>query len=1431
MPQARTTHPTPQQLLHYGLGKLPENELAAIHDHVAGCAECRSKVESLPPDSFIGHIRAAQPTPSMMPTVPPTAGSTSPPLHKPAEGAADDVPTELLGSNKFEVLGKLGQGGMGAVYKARHTFLGELVAIKVMNASMVGNPDARVRFLREMQSTGKLKHKHIVRALDAEEMGDLLVLVMEFVPGIALDRLVQQRGALPIDFSCRCIAQAALGLQHAHEQGMVHRDIKPGNLIVTAKEKEVKLLDFGLARGPREQMETKNQTQLGAMMGTPGYMAPEQATDARSADIRADIYSLGCSLYFLLAGRPPFQADSIMSTVLAHIQDEPQPLTELRSEVPTGLWSVVARMLAKKPEERFQTPIEVARALQPFFKGPAKPAATVVPQPVKAPVAPEKKESPFADLGEASPRKPAKKPVRDQAAPQAAAWWKRPPVLAGVATGVLALLTLGVLLSLVILRVETPNGTLLVEIKDDEVEARIKNGKLILTGSDGKVRYTLTPSERNKKLEPGAYKIHVEGADGLTLNTTSFTLKKGDEVKVRVTLDQKAVAKKDSPALDPDRKAAEYVVSIGGVVRVNDEVDDLKTVADLPHEPFRLTYVNLAGNPKVRNAQMGAFDGCKHLTVLRINETPLNDQGLAHFKDCANLKILSLFAAPVTGDFLAQFKDCSKLEVLELERTRFYDAALVHLQNCKNLVDLRLLHTQVTDKGMVYLKNCKELKALGLAGTKVTDVGLAYFKDCKKLTRLRLHATQMTDKGLAYFKGCTELREFDLGGTRITATGLADFKKALPKCRTNPDRVEATVKPVSPAAELEALKRDKLPLKALTLAGDGDPKRAPASLVAVLGEPQPIHSGPVSGVAFSPDGCWLASGSHDKTIMLRDTATGRVKRVLKGHTGAVSAVAFSKDGRTLVSASHDGTLKLWPMEKEEEPQTLKPNFGELWTMAASPDGRFVAAGGPNGTIKLWKWGQWQAPMELPKVAGKVTTLAFNPDGKLLASGWEEGKPDAPIRLYTTGDGKLTQTLSGQKSRVNGLAFRPDGKALASVGSDPNVRVWDLASGKPVVDHDQHLGPGLSVAWGPDVKKLAIFRQYGGNIALFDVPARTQRTVFPDVSAFGLVFGPDSKVLAFGSSNGGVHLVDVTSMKEKFLEGGHRHHVTTLAFGPDGRTILSGGDDSTIRHWPLDRPGKNQIVDVLPTPVNLVAFSPDGKTFASAIRFRMTVWDAATGKERFGVTEPYVVHILAYSPNGKTLAGCGLDGIVRLWDVRLGKEVHRFPYLGKANALSFSGDGTTLAAASYEKNRLKRWTVASGAESGALQNTFTQVNWQLSVGVGAAFSPEGRTLATGHADGAICFWDVATGEKQRTLRGHTARVHLLKFTLDGKTLVSSGCDGTIRVWNSEHERAREVIPLGPANCPLIFDIDRSGKYLVAAGHSPVIFILRLPEGNK
>jgi formylglycine-generating enzyme required for sulfatase activity/serine/threonine protein kinase len=355
-------HPSLRELAEYGLGKLPAAAAAAVARHLESCPHCLRLAAQEPADSFADKVRATTRSTSVTEQQPPT----SPP---------EKVPPELAEHPKFQIVRELGRGATSVIYLAEHRAMRRPVALKVIPSSCLDDPNAVARFHAEVKAAGKLDHPNIALALDADQAGDLHFLVMEYVEGVTLAQLLRQRGPLPVEQACGYVHQAALGLQHAFERGMAHRDVKPHNLMVTPQGC-VKVLDFGLARLRGARQEDRGLTQTGAFMGTPAYVAPEQATDARQGDTRSDVYSLGCTLYALLAGRPPFAEDSMVKVVLAHIAKDPEPLRQLRPDVPEALAAVVSRMMEKDPDRRYQTPLEVVRALAPFVK-PGPPAVGV----------------------------------------------------------------------------------------------------------------------------------------------------------------------------------------------------------------------------------------------------------------------------------------------------------------------------------------------------------------------------------------------------------------------------------------------------------------------------------------------------------------------------------------------------------------------------------------------------------------------------------------------------------------------------------------------------------------------------------------------------------------------------------------------------------------------------------------------------------------------------------------------------------------------------------------------------------------------------------------------------------------------------------------------------------------------------------------------
>lgn len=265
---------------------------------------------------------------------------------------------------KYLLLEKIGAGGMGQVFKARHQRMDRLVAVKLLPAATMKQPAAMARFEREMVAAARLRHPNIVGADDADQADGIYFLVMELIDGRDLSAVVKKEGPLPVDTAVNYLQQAARGLEAAHAQGIVHRDIKPANLLLD-KRGIVKILDMGLARicEAGEGSLCADLTSTGTIMGTVDYMAPEQALDTKSADARADIYSLGCSLFYLLTAKATYDGDSLMKKLLAHREHPIPSLCALRPDVPAHLDAIFQKMISKKAEDRYQSIREVVEAL------------------------------------------------------------------------------------------------------------------------------------------------------------------------------------------------------------------------------------------------------------------------------------------------------------------------------------------------------------------------------------------------------------------------------------------------------------------------------------------------------------------------------------------------------------------------------------------------------------------------------------------------------------------------------------------------------------------------------------------------------------------------------------------------------------------------------------------------------------------------------------------------------------------------------------------------------------------------------------------------------------------------------------------------------------------------------------------------------------
>lgn len=377
--EPRSVHgpcPSRDALSGFVLGNLSPQSIEAIGQHIDTCVICQKALDTLDAleDSVVADlkepVRPCPADPQLEEQIRRAEEISQVVWQRPkADELEESLPARL---GQYEILEKIGRGGMGTVYKAMHTRLKRLVALKLLPGDRTQTPEAVARFQREMEAVGRLDHPHLVRAHDAGEAEGQHYLAMEFVDGINVARLIRQGGRLPVANACEVIRQAALGLQHAHEHGLVHRDVKPSNLMLT-EDGQIKVLDLGLARLTEEvRPDQEDATATGQVFGTGDFIAPEQGQDPRQADSRSDIYSLGCTLYFLLAGHAPFSGpewNTFMKKVMAHAHTPIAPITSIRGDIPEPVATILARMTAKSPGERFQSAGEVARSLEAYAAG------------------------------------------------------------------------------------------------------------------------------------------------------------------------------------------------------------------------------------------------------------------------------------------------------------------------------------------------------------------------------------------------------------------------------------------------------------------------------------------------------------------------------------------------------------------------------------------------------------------------------------------------------------------------------------------------------------------------------------------------------------------------------------------------------------------------------------------------------------------------------------------------------------------------------------------------------------------------------------------------------------------------------------------------------------------------------------------------------
>lgn len=970
----------------------------------------------------------------------------------------------------------LGAGVTGQVFKAKHEKTGNFVALKVIRPELLTSPDARRRFVQEIRATSQLSHPNVTRAFDLGDSHAMDFLAMEYFEGIDLDHLVKRSGPLPPDEAREYVRQAALGLQHIHQHGLVHRDIKPANLLlakVPDGDGVIKILDLGLARLCEDNPSYSTLTREGTVMGTPDYMAPEQAADARTADIRADIYSLGCTLYYLLTGQPLFPGGTFIQKVDRHRWETPRAVEELRPAVPPALRAVLSKMLAKSPAERFGTPAELAAALEPGTEIIDGIGARSVDGGATHILIDGAQPSPGASLrvpgvgrgnthrrlllaigacialaltvlllGPAREREPSLPPPRPrpvapatpfdariaQGVPEAQQSAGQPPEVVAV-LGDQRWRQWGLVWSVGFSR----DGRHIASA-GEERSIRIWNpdtGREVMAIAAPHHVYAMAYSPDGRFLASG----------GLGTAVTLWDAATGHE---RQSLRRRPMVVR-SLAISPDSQT----VAAGA----DDHVIfwDAESGKEIGTWPLKGYIYALAFSHDGKTLAAGGPDGCVRLWDVELKR---EEPSLV----CAPGAVRALAFAPDRRLLAAGGAD-GTVRTWNLERSQ-PEATILGRHGSP----VRTLQFSPSGKTLASGTDGEDRAIL------VWDMERGRLQGAMRPRHERAHegvfSVSFAPDGKTLASGSPDgtIRVWDVA-TRLERSAVppswsvdalevaADGRMLAVGSRQGPGRLWD----VESGAEAILEVAGGSPSAALAPRGERGMFGGQVGITFFdTQEKRPTQTQPAPGLplltaAYSPDGATLAIGSgdpHDRKkpgeIKLWDLAAGRAIRLTPGHDGSVESVAFGSprsDGGpvlTLATGGGDGVVILWDMARRTENRRLTKHTGRVRVVAFAPDGR-LATGSDDGTLRLWDAARGtEFATALRARRGGFLCAAWSPDGQRLAACDESNA----VTVWDVGAWRRL-FLRDMPGPVHRVRFTPDGRYLLTGNANGTVYVLDL----------------------------------------------------------------------------------------------------------------------------------------------------------------------------------------------------------------------------------------------------------------------------------------------------------------------------------------------------------------------------------------------------